>query len=96
MSLKLSKENNPVKIAEFSQSRDIFDKPAFCWWVPYTLTNQDRIIAAVNACVRRITHKYGTDVPTSVDHANHIDASNGNLFYQEFIDKEITNVAVAF
>ena len=33
VSLKLLKEHNPVEISEFSQSRNISDKPAFCWWV---------------------------------------------------------------
>ena len=36
VSLKLLKEQNPVEISEFAQSRDIYEKPAFYWWVPYT------------------------------------------------------------
>ena len=77
---KLLKEHNPVEISEFSQYYDISDEPAFCCWVPYTLRKLDLIIAAVNSRVIYTTHKYGIEVPTSVDHSKRIDASNGNRF----------------
>ena len=60
------------------------------------LIKLDRIIAAVNSCVRRTTHEYFIEVPTSVDHAKLIDAFNGNRFCQDAIDKDMTNVAVKF
>ena len=28
------------------------------------------VISAVSACVRKTTHKYGIEIPTSVEHAN--------------------------
>ena len=96
VSLKLLKEHNPVEISEFAQSRGISDEPYLCWWVLYTLRKIDRIIAAVNARVHHTTHKYGIEVPTSMDHAKRIDAYNGNRFCHDAIDKETTNAAVAF
>jgi hypothetical protein len=66
------------------------------WWVPFTLRKQDRIIAAVNSRVKRVTHKYGIEVPTSIDHARCLDASNGNILWQDAIDLEMPNVKVAF
>jgi len=94
--LKLLKESNPVDVAEFAAARDIHHKPAFCWWVPWTLKKRDRVIAAVNSRVQRATHKYGIEVPTSVTHAIRIDTKNGNTFWCDTIDKEMTNVAAAF
>ena len=94
--LKLLKETNPLDCAEFSVARDIQHEPAFCWWVPWTLKKRDRVIAGINSRVRKATHKYGIEVPTSVTHALRIDAKNGNTFWRDAIDKEMTNVAVAF
>jgi hypothetical protein len=77
--LKDLKESNPVDVAEYAVSRGIADEPAFRWWVPYTLKKRDRIIiAAINSRVKKKTHKYGLEVPTSVEHAREIDAQNGD------------------
>ena len=94
--MKLMKENFPVETAEFSIAKSIGDEPAFAYWVPFTLRKRDRIIAAATGRVRKTTHKYGIEVPTSVAHAKEIDNRNGNRFWQEAIDLEMSNVAVAF
>ena len=94
--LKLLKESNPVDVAEFAQAREIQDEPAFSWWVPFTLRKRDRIISAVNSRVKKTSHKYGIEVPTSVQHAKEIDECNGNTYWADAIAKEMANVAVAF
>jgi len=96
IALKLLKESNPLEVAEFAKAREIDNEPAFCWWVPYTLRKRDRIIASINSRVRKTSHKYGIEVPTSIDHAKRIDESNGNRLWQDAIEKEMKNVAVAF
>ena len=78
--LKDLKESNPVEVAEFAKSRDIDNEPAFCWWTPYTLRKRDMIIAAVNSRVKKSSHKYGIEIPSSVAHAHRIDTANGNTF----------------
>jgi hypothetical protein len=91
------KESNPVDVAEYAVSRGIADEPAFRWWVPtYTLKKRDRIIAAINSRVKKKTHKYGLEVPTSIEHVRGIDAQNGDTCWQDAIDKEMYNVSVAF
>jgi hypothetical protein len=35
--------------AEFATASAIYKKPAFTWWVPYTLRKRDVIISAVKA-----------------------------------------------
>ena len=42
------------------------------------------------------THKYGIEFTTSMDHTKRIDASNGDRFWQDTIDKEMDNVVVVF
>ena len=80
MPLKRLKESNPLEVAEFVTARGIAEEPAFCWWVPYTLRRRDRIIATVNKRIKRVSHKYGVEVPTSIEHAYRIDRANKNTF----------------
>ena len=80
----------------FSIARDIQEKPAFDWWVPYTLRKRDRIISSVNSRVRKSSHKYGIEIPISIKHAEEIDHRNKNTFWQYAIKLEISNVGVAF
>jgi hypothetical protein len=94
--LKDMKESYPVQTAEFATSQGIHTEPAFTWWVPYTLRKRDVIISAVKARVRKTSHKYGKEIPTSIDHAHLIDKKNGNTLWGDAIKKEMTNVGVAF
>ena len=94
--MKDLKESHPVEVAEYAKARGIHDEPAFAWWVPYTLRKRDVILSAVKHRLRKQTHKYGIEVPTSVEHAMEIDAKNGNHFWRDAINKEMTNVGVAF
>jgi hypothetical protein len=94
--LKDLKESNPLDVADYAKANRIDDEAAFKWWVPFTLRKRDRIIASVNARVRKTTHKYGIEVPTSIKHALEIDKKNGNHFWRDAIDKEMKNVSIAF
>jgi hypothetical protein len=94
--LKILKESNPVQVAEYAIARNIGEEPAFAWWVPYILRKRDVIILAVNSRVRRASHKYGIEVPSSVKHAIEIDRKNKNTLWQDALAKEMGNVCVAF
>jgi hypothetical protein len=94
--LKVLKETNPVDVAEFATAREIDDQPAFNWWVPYTLRKRDRIIAAINSRVRKTTHKYGVEVPLTIEQAIKLDTINNDRLWQDAIDREMPNVAIAF
>jgi hypothetical protein len=90
------KESHPVETAEFATARSIADEPAFAWWVPYTLRKRDIILSKINARIRKTTHKYGIEIPTSVQKAMEIDRSNNNTFWKDALAKEMTEVGVAF
>ncbi len=94
--LKLMKEYNPVEVAEFACARKIDKEPAFAWWVPYTLRKRDRIISAVNSRVKKTTHKYGIEIPRTVNEAFAVDEKNGNTFWRDAINREMENLKVAF
>ena len=94
--LRILKETNPVEVAVYAKAAGIDNEVAFSWWVPYVLRKRDRIVSAVKSRIKKATHKYGIEVPTSVEHALQIDATNGDSFWRKAIDKEMANVSVAF
>ena len=96
MPLNKMKQALPLETAEFAVARGISDEPAFKWWVPYTLRRRDRIIAGLNKRISRVTHKYGVELPTSVDEARRLDLKNGNTLWMDAINKEMENLKVAF
>ena len=85
MPLEDLKDSHPVEVAEFAKARGISDEPAFAWWVPYTLKKRDVIIVAIKSRIRKTTHKYGIEIPTSVEHAYRIDTKNGDTFWRDAI-----------
>jgi hypothetical protein len=94
--LKDLKESHPCEAAEFAKARGIADEPAFVWWVPYTLRKRDIILSKVKARIRKTTHKYGIEVPTSIEHSLAIDKENGNTLWRDALAKEMTELGVAF
>ena len=94
--LRLLKETNPVDVADFSVAAGISDEPAFAYWVPYTLRKRDCIVAAVNSRATKTTHKYGFEIPRTLDDAKRIDKENHNTLWTMAIEKEMANVRVAF
>jgi len=93
------KESHPVQAAEYAVAQGIDHEPAFNWWVPHVLKKRDSIIAQVkrrSARYLKRTHKWGLEVPQSVDDALAIDKRNGNTFWADAIAKEMKNVRVAF
>ena len=50
----------------------------------------------MNARIRKTTHKYGIEIPTSVENAMVIDRSNNNTLWKDALAKEMTEVGVAF
>ena len=90
------KEAHPVKMAEYARARGISNKPAFAWWVPYTLWKREVILAVVKNRIRKIMHKYGVEIPRDVEHTYEIDTRNGNTLWRDVLKKEMYNVGVAF
>jgi len=90
------KESYPVQVAEYAKAAGIQHEPAFAWWTEHVLKKRDRIIAKVAKRYNKVTHKFGIEVPTSVEHAYEIDRKNGNNLWREAIEKEMVNVRIAF
>lgn len=94
--LKDMKESHPVEVAEYAKSRGIDNEAAFAWWVPYTLRKRDIILSAVKSRIRKTTHKYGIEIPNTVEEAIKLDQRNGNTYWHDATKLEMFNVGVAF
>ena len=45
--------------------------------------------------IRKTTHKYGIEIPTSVEHAFELDRKNANNLWKEALEMEMYNIGVA-
>ena len=94
--LSASKEAYPVETAEYAVANKIATEPAFNWWVPYTLRRRDRIIASINSRYYKTTHKFGIELPKTIQEALDIDKRTNATYWYDAIQKEMHNVKVAF
>ena len=70
------KESHPVEVAEYARARGIDKEPSFKWWAPDTLKKRHIILAALKKRIWNTTHKYGIEIPMSVEHAFELDRNN--------------------
>ena len=96
VSLKDLKVSNAVELAEYAVANNIDDEPAFNWWVKRTLKKRDMIISKVKTKYWKTTHKFGIRVPKDVEEALKLDQDNSNTLWYDAIQKEMSNVRVAF
>lgn len=94
--LKDLKISNPIEVAEYAVAHNLSQEPALSWWVSNTLKRRDRMIAATNTRYIKRTHKFGLELPKTVEDALAIDAASGTTYWYDMIQKEMRNNAVAF
>ena len=90
------KNANPVKVAEYAVVSKIDGEPAFKWWVSKTLRKRQAIVTKVKSWYWRTTHKFGVELPHSVEEAYKLDEKNNNNYWRAAIEKEMSRVRVAF
>ena len=90
------KEAYPVQLAEYAIANGIDHEPAFNWWVKKVLKRKQRIIGKVKSKYWKSTHKFGIEIPKSVNEAYKIDRETGTSHWTRAIEKEIRNVRIAF
>jgi hypothetical protein len=94
--LKDLRESFPIQVAEYAVKHQLENLPAFKWWVGDTLKRRARIIKAVKTRYLKRTHKYGVQLPKSVEVAYEIDRLTGTDSWHQAILKEMKNNAIAF
>jgi hypothetical protein len=53
------------------------------------------MMSAIKSC-KQTSHKYGVEVPRSLNHARELDKKNGNTLWMAAWKKEMTNVSIVF
>ncbi len=90
------KDSYPVQLAEYVVANRIDHEPAFKWWVRKILKRKERSIAKVKSKYWRSTHKFGIEIPKSVNEAYKFDRETGTTHWTRAIEKEIKNVRISF
>ncbi len=93
------KESHPIETAEYAVTKGLDHEPAFNWWVPHVLKKRDQIISIVCRRTTRYlkrTHKFGKEIPKTVNEALALDHKNGNTLLADTIAKEMREVSIAF
>ena len=60
------------------------------------MRKRDVIVSSIDSQIKKWTHKYGIEIPTSIAHAELIDAKNKNHFWRDAIELEMQNNSIAF
>jgi hypothetical protein len=79
-----------IEIAKFVVVNHLVEEPAFKWWVPKVLRKRNRIISKVKSRYWKTTHKFGIQLPHSVEEALQIDEETGTDFWGKAINKEMS------
>ena len=82
------KESYPVQLAEYAIANRIDHEPAFKWRVEKTLKRKERMINKVKSKYWRSTHKFGIEIPKSVNEAYRIDRETGTVHWTRAIDTQ--------
>jgi hypothetical protein len=61
-----------------------------------TIRRRNAILSAVNAIFQKKTHKFGIELPTSINHVRELDRVNENNLWMEALQKEMFNMGIAF
>ena len=92
--LSEAKNTSPIEKAEYAVASWIDHEPAFKWWVPGTLKKHKQIIAKVKSRYWHTTHKFGVELPHSIEEAYKFDAENRNDLWRHAIEQEMSCVSV--
>jgi len=93
------KNSDLLETADDAVNNKLEKEPAFAWWVPHLKWKRERMICKVKKGKKKYwdrTHKYGIELPKSVQQAIDIDRKTGTNFWREAIAKEMKNVIPAF
>ena len=90
------KNASPVETVEYAVAAKINQEPAFKWWVSKTLKKCQAIVAKVKSRYWRTSHKFGVELPHSVEEAYKLDEKNGNDYWRKAMKKEMSCIHVAF
>ena len=94
--MNVVKNSFPIQLADYAVTHNLQDEQGFFWWIKHTLKKRDCIISSIHTRYAKRTHKFGIQVPMTVEEALAIDKATNTTFWHDAIKKEMKNVMVAF
>ena len=107
--LRDMKASYPLDIAEYVVANNINEEPEFNWWVEDALRKRYQVTSRMEWCgvyapdmgqggsnkkYWCTTHKFGIEVPKTVQEDLKIDCKTGTDFWEKAIRKEMTKVRI--
>ena len=86
------KESYPMEVAEYAVAAQIHHEPAFASWIQDVLRKRNRIISKIKSRYWKTTHKFGIELPHSVEEAYEIDRKTGTDHWRRAIEKEMAKI----
>ena len=90
------KESLPVPTAEYAVSNSLDTESSFSWWVPHVIKTKERIVSKTRTRYWKRSHKFGIQLPKTIEEALELDRQNGNDQWNQAILKEMRNVKIVF
>jgi hypothetical protein len=97
--LREMKNSYPIETIEYAVDNGLMAEPAFPWWAPHVRRRKVAMISKLSKSKTKYwsrTHKYGIELPKSVEQALAIDSRLGTTYWRDAINKEMRNVLPAF
>jgi hypothetical protein len=90
------KNSFPIHLADYAILHELDEEPVFKWWVKQALRRKKYMLKAIKTRYARRTHKFGIQLPQTVEEALAIDRETNTTYWHDAIQKEMKNVRVAF
>lgn len=85
-----------MQLAQYAIENNLQEEEAFCWWIKPTLKHKKSFIRATQARYAKHTHKFGIQVPATIQEALKIDQEMKTTFWYDAIQKEMANIRTVF
>ena len=87
VTLRETNKSHGIQTTEYAEANEFIYELSFAWWSPFTLKMKDKIIAKVKSLMKKVTHKYGLELPRNVNHEYELDKRNNNTLWADAINK---------
>jgi hypothetical protein len=86
----------PVQVADYAVAHGIDNLLGFCWWILQVMKRKQSMISTIKTRFKKKNHKYGIQVPHTIEEAYLIDKETGTDYWHQAVLKEMKNNAIAF
>ena len=86
----------PVEMDKYAVQSRVEGNPVFASWIRHVMVNCNRIIVKLNSKYYIKTHKFGFNIPKSVQKAKEFYKENGNTLLWDAVFNKMKNIRPDF